>query len=49
MQLRSILSLLAGALMLAAIVIATGIYTFRRERVRGQKLAQPVKAPLRLR
>ena len=32
-----------------AIVIATGLYTFHRERVRGQKLAQPVKAPLRLR
>ncbi|MCC0062526.1 MAG: DMT family transporter [Defluviimonas sp.] len=33
----------------AAIVIATGIYTFYRERARGQQLAMPAKAPLRLR
>ena len=39
----------AFTLLGGAIVIATGIYTFHRERVRGQKLAQPVKAPLRLR
>jgi drug/metabolite transporter (DMT)-like permease len=31
------------------IVIATGIYTFHRERARGQIVAQPVKAPLRMR
>ena len=39
----------AFTLLGGAIVIATGLYTFHRERVRGQKLAQPVKAPLRLR
>ena len=39
----------AFTLLGGAIVIATGIYTFHRERVRGQKLVQPVKAPLRLR
>jgi drug/metabolite transporter (DMT)-like permease len=33
----------------ALIVIATGIYTFYRERRRGQRLAMPDKAPLRLR
>ena len=33
----------------ALIIIATGIYTFHRERTRGQKVAVPVKAPLRLR
>jgi drug/metabolite transporter (DMT)-like permease len=38
------LTLLGGA-----IVIATGIYTFHRERKRGQMVAQPVKAPLRMR
>ncbi len=38
------LTLLGGT-----IVIATGIYTFHRERRRGQKVTQPVKAPLRLR
>jgi drug/metabolite transporter (DMT)-like permease len=32
-----------------AIVIVTGIYTFHRERKRGQTVALPVKAPLRLR
>jgi len=31
------------------IVIATGIYTFHRERQSGQKVTQPLKAPLRLR
>lgn len=33
----------------AAIVIATGIYTFHRERQRGRQIAAPAKAPLRLR
>lgn len=38
------LTLLGGA-----IVIVMGIYTFHRERRRGQRVAQPTKAPLRLR
>lgn len=38
------LTLLGGA-----IVIVTGIYTFHRERRRGQRVAQPTGAPLRLR
>ena len=33
----------------AAIIVASGIYTFYRERKRGRPLAVPVKAPLRLR
>lgn len=32
-----------------AVVIATGIYTFHRERRRGQRVAQPDRAPLRVR
>lgn len=38
------LTLLGGA-----IVIATGIYTFHRERRRGQHVTEPAKVPLRLR
>ncbi len=38
------LTLLGGA-----IVIATGIYTFHRERRRGQHVTEPAKIPLRLR
>ena len=33
----------------AAIIVASGIYTFYRERKRGRPLAVPAKAPLRLR
>ena len=33
----------------AAVIVATGIYTFHRERKLGQVVAIPVKAPLRLR
>ncbi|SPH25097.1 Riboflavin transporter [Defluviimonas aquaemixtae] len=33
----------------ASIIVASGIYTFYRERLRGRIVATPVKAPLRLR